>query len=547
MKSEKGKRVKTEKTGKKANRKLGRRIIAVQSILIGIMAIVLIVVSYRAFRQTYLKFYSEKAQDIVNIVADQTDWEKLEHYVETGEDDEYSIELKNYYNRVKVLFDRVDYLYLFVPGEDSFTFIIEAQRPGDDLANIASYGDVFKYTKHEYEKLVPDIKAGKPSTGIMTLKSDVAEGLEVWTPVFDKDGNLRAMVEADYILADITRDLNSFVFSIILVILISVASMAFFSFFYLRHNVMQPIGALTHSVDSYEHGELEVDWKAFPKKDELWHLASSFGDMTKRIETYNDEVNRITATKEHLAAEFNIAKDIQQTLLPCQFPAFPERSDFDIYAELHSCDAIGGNFYNFFLTENNRLCIFFGNVSGNGIPTSMFSIIATTLISNYASQNLSPDKILSYTNNELVKSNNDNFEVDVFLALVDMDTGKLSYATAGNMNVLLKSPGSNFEPLPLKKCFPLAAMAQVQYITQHIDLSQGDILFLHSKGITEATNSKGLIMGSDYVKEMITTLVGLEYSLDKLTKKIFQRMDDFQEGSTQIYDSSVLLFRYIGK
>ena len=136
---------------KSTNRGLSRRIAMIQLALMITMVAILAVSSYMVFRRTYLRFYNEKAQDIVRIVAAQTDWERLEHFAETGEPDAYSETLTEFYNSVKVNFTGIGYLYLFVPGEDSFMYLIEAQTPEDDPEWMAHWGDVFEYTSYEYE------------------------------------------------------------------------------------------------------------------------------------------------------------------------------------------------------------------------------------------------------------------------------------------------------------------------------------------------------------------------------------------------------------
>ena len=149
--------------------KLGMRITIVQTVLISVMASIIILVSYFAFRGTYLRFYYDKAQDIVRILANETEWDKLSGYAETGVEDEYSRTLQSLYNDVKTNSTGIDYLYLFVPGERSFTYVLEAVKPGDDLDMISKWGDEYPYGEDEYKMLVPDIKAKKESTEILLM------------------------------------------------------------------------------------------------------------------------------------------------------------------------------------------------------------------------------------------------------------------------------------------------------------------------------------------------------------------------------------------
>ena len=263
---------------------LSRRITVVQLLLMMTMAAILVAVSYSAFRRTYMRFYNEKAQDIVRIVAAQTDWERLEPFAETGVKDAYAEELTRFFNQVKENFTGVGYLYMFIPGEDSFTYLLEAQTAEDDPDAVAVWGDVFHYTEYEYEKLLPDVRAGKPSTEIMEMATEMGRGLEAWAPVFDSSGAVRAMVEADYVTPEISRELNSYVLRIILIFLLCILAVLAAMLVYLRKSVLEPIEQLNESVNAYEHGRLRLDLSRFRQEDELKRLASSFGDMTQRIE-----------------------------------------------------------------------------------------------------------------------------------------------------------------------------------------------------------------------------------------------------------------------
>lgn len=505
------------------------------------------IIGYTQYKSNIEQIYNTTAYAVAHEARSLIDGDKLRHYANTlvADDDYFALR-----DKIETLRSNMDAVAIFIVqlndvGE--YLYIMDTIK--ENVPH--EIGDSEKYDQNYEIQLKGCYYDGKeyPNEYIYYNSPTYGYNSFVMTPIYDSNNDIVSILMVQSSVQKIKQTLHQYLLytTTLTIILVIVFLSVYLT--YLNKTVIYPIKKITLHTQGFikNSNTISSNLEGIHTGDEIETLADSIKKMENDIHNYINNLAIATATKEHISAEINVAKKIQQTLFPCQFPAFPERSDFDIYAELHNCDSIGGNFYNFFLTENNQLCILLGDVSGNGIPTSMFSIIATTLISNYASQDLSPDKVLSYSNNELVKSNNADFEVDVFLAIIDLDTEKLSYATAGNMNVLLKHPGSAFETIPFKKCFPLAAMEQVQYVTQHLYLSQGDILFLHSKGITEATNNKGMLMGSDYVKELIANLISREYSLEKITKTFYQQMENFQQGTPQTYDSSVLLFRYIGK
>lgn len=507
------------------------------------------IIGYTQYKSNIEQLYNTNAYAIAHEAKSLIDGDKIRYYADTLTTDDYYSSLQNDLENLRSNMDVVAIYMVKLDSNkrDEYQYIMDTIKE----TTPCEIGDYIKYPSHFQEQLEGCYYDGKEYPDQYLYYDSPTYGYNsfVITPVYDSTQTIVSILIIQSSVEKIKQTLKQYLIYAVTLTVVLVILFLLIYLTYLNQTIVRPIKKISSHAQGFIHNSntMSSNLEGIHTGDEIETLADSIVKMENDIHNYISNLAMATATKEHMAAEFNVAKEIQQTLFPCQFPAFPERSDFDIYAELHSCDSIGGNFYNFFFIDKNQLCVFFGDVSGNGIPTSMFSVIATTLLNNYASQHLSPDKILAYTNNELAKSNNGDFEVDVFLALINMDTGKLSYATAGNINMLLKSPGSDFEPLPFKKCFPLGAMEQVQYIAQHLYLSQGDILFLYSRGISEATNDKGLLMGSAYVKEMITNLVSQEYSLKKMTKLFYQQMDNFQQETTQAYDSSIILFRYIGK
>lgn len=506
-------------------------------------------IGYYEYKTNVEELYNTNAYSIAYEARSLIDGERIKKYSESNKKDSYYETMQSNIETLRQNMDVVSIFIVKIDEEqtDHYRYILDTIEPPTAPMNL---GDKVSYPK-EYEK---EIKSafydGKDLSNEYIYLQSKTYGYNSFAivPVYDNNQAIVAILFVQSSVEKINHTLQQYLtFAVTLTIVLVVIFLLIY-LTYLNRKVINPIKKITAHASGFinEASQLSTALEKIHTGDEIETLADALSKMEQDIHQYVENLALATATKEHMAAEFNVAKQIQQNLFPCQFPAFPERKDFDIYAELHTCETIGGNFYNFFLTDEKHLCILLGDVSGNGIPTSMFSVIATTLFSNYATQNLAPDKILSNINNHLSRNNHAELTIDIFLAIVNLETGKLSYSTAGNMNALLKSPGSEFEPLPSKKCFPLAAMEQVHYINQEITLSQGDILFLHTKGISEAVNDKGLIFGADYAKEKITELVKQEYSLKNMTTEFYTFLEAFQQDAPQNFDSTILLFRYTG-
>jgi sigma-B regulation protein RsbU (phosphoserine phosphatase) len=529
---------------KSTRHSLSRRVTLIQLALMITMVAILAVSSYMVFRRTYLRFYNQKGQDIVRIVAAQTDWEQLEHFAETGEPDSYSESLTEFYNSVKMNFTGVGYLYLFVPGETSFTYLIEAQTPEDDPEWVAHWGDIFEYTSYEYEKLLPDVRAGKPSTEIMFMETALGAGIETWAPVFDASGNVRAMVEADYELTDLEKEIDAFVLRIVLFILLCTLVFLTVMFLYMRRSIVQPIVRLNASVDSYEHGDFDLQLEKFRTDDELRNLAVSFTDMTRRIDAYTEEVARATEEQGRISAEYNVAKQIQTDILPSEFPAFPERRDFDIYASLYSSREICGDYYDFFLIDEDHLAMVLGDVSGKGVPAAMFMVIVKTLIKNRALQGFSPAEVLQNVSEQLVEGNNAGMYATVWLAVLELSTGKGMAANAGAEHPVLRRAGKRFELQEYRHSPPVGAMEGVRFRDHGFQLEPGDTLFVYTDGVKEPRNKREETFGTAGILEALNREP--EATPSVLLQTMKTTIDSFTGEAIQADDITMLSLKYYG-
>ena len=530
---------------KQRRQSLNRRITTILLALMLAMAVILSIVSYMAIRSVYLRFYNEKAQQLVHIVSQRTNWEKLEPFVETGEADEYALDLMEFYNSVKENFLTEGYLYLFVPGEHSFTYLIDARTEDDDPDTIAKWGDTFEYTEFEYKYLVPDIEAGRAHEEIIYMgENEYGGGLETWAPVFDSAGNVRAMVEVDIRMPSFRQDLNGFVIRIIGVFILLVAAVLFLTLQYLNRSVTRPIVSLERSVNAYVHGKLELDASHYRKDDEIKGLAESFDEMTRRIAAYNEEVTRASAERERIGAEMDVARKMQTDSLPSVFPAFPERSDFDVFAGMIPAREIGGDFYDFFMVDDDHLALTVGDIAGKGIPVALFMVMVKTLIKNRVLQGLGPAEVMQSVSEQMLESDQADIFSTVWLAVIELSTGKGIAANAGHEHPVLRRAGGKFELQVYKHSPPLAAMEGVRFHDHGFQLEPGDTLFIYTDGLTDAVNAKNEIFGPGRIVDALNEEP--EASPAMLIQMTKEAVVDYTGRDTQSDDMTMLVFKYFG-
>lgn len=252
-----------------------------------------------------------------------------------------------------------------------------------------------------------------------------------------------------------------------------------------------------HSDDEGRKKLLEACSEYSKDNTEVGNLARSYISMAEDLESYVDNLQKVTAEKERINAELSLASSIQAHMLPCIFPAFPEHSEFDIYATMTPAKEVGGDFYDFFMVDNTHVAAVMADVSGKGVPAALFMVIAKTLIKNYAQSGIEPCEVFTTANRMLCDGNDAGLFVTAWMGVLDITSGKLTYVNAGHNPPLIRQNGGKFEYLRARPGFVLAGMETVKYRQNELMMNPGDRLYLYTDGITEATSSAKELYGEE--------------------------------------------------
>ena len=245
--------------------------------------------------------------------------------------------------------------------------------------------------------------------------------------------------------------------------------------------------------------------------------------------------------KERIGAELNVATQIQHSMLPSIFPAFPERPEFDIYASMTPAKEVGGDFYDFFLVDDDYLALVIADVSGKGVPAALFMVTAKTLLKNAAQGGLTPAQVLKQVNGQLLENNEAEMFVTVWLGIYEIPTGKLIAANAGHEYPALRRGDGHFELYKDRHGFVLAGLESARYQEYELELAVGDTLFLYTDGVTEATDAHNTLYGTD---RMLTALNARpEGNPRSLLAEIKGDIDRFVEEAPQFDDITMLCLK----
>ena len=261
----------------------------------------------------------------------------------------------------------------------------------------------------------------------------------------------------------------------------------------------------------------------------------------------SDDINSTVATLKRYIAEaaaridkeLEYAKQIQLSALPTNFP---EVEDYKIFAQMIAAKEVGGDFYDFYKLNDNTVAFLVADVSGKGIPAAMFMMTAKTIIKDLAESGMSVNDIFTKANQKLCENNESGMFVTAWMGILDIPTGKLTFANAGHNPPLLKRSDGSFEYLKTRAGFVLAGMEGVRYRVNEITLNAGDRIFLYTDGVTEATNENNELYGEDRLVSFMNK--SLELDQTKLLPKLKKDIDKFVGKAPQFDDITMLMFDY---
>ena len=263
-----------------------------------------------------------------------------------------------------------------------------------------------------------------------------------------------------------------------------------------------PIKQLTSDIAQLALGNLDFQIK-ITSKDELGLLGQTFNKMKTDLKNSIEAFAREHTEKERLSTEINIASEIQASMVPHVFPPFPDRTEFDIYALMLPAKEVGGDFYDFFLIDDETLAVVIADVSGKGVPSALLMAITKTLIKNYASAGHSPGEVFMAVNNTLCENNDSVMFVTAFLGYFNIESGKFVYVNAGHNPPLIKKGVCCFEYLKTEPRFVLGVMKNTEYFEEEISLDPGDTLYLYTDGVTEAMNNARVFFSEQGLLEVL--------------------------------------------
>ena len=373
----------------------------------------------------------------------------------------------------------------------------------------------------------------------------------VGVPVGDESNGTRGYILADFTLNEMTHDMLAFLIRYIFATIAVTAFMGFIITRLMERTTVRPINAIAKAAQSYvedrRSGNTRMEhFSSLPIRtgDEVEHLNRVMAQMEKDLSVYMEDLTRVTKKEERVRTELDMASKIQKGALPDIFPAFPDRQEFDLYASMEPAKEIGGDFYDFFLIDDDHLCLVIADVSGKGVPAALFMMASKIILADNAIMGKSPSEILSDANNAICKKNRLEMFVTVWVGILEIPTGKLTAANAGHEYPALKKGDGGFAVFKDRHGFVLGGMEGMKFKEYEILLSPGDKLFVYTDGVPEANDPDGNMFE---VERMIDALnEDPDASPAQILGAVRGEISKFVREAEQFDDLTMLCLEYKG-
>ncbi len=450
--------------------------------------------------------------------------------------------------------------YLIIVNQDGHVILSPDENGAFEVRSSAEAVDLRQYENQDLAALVTDAMKGKTGVRKLSIQGNdyFATGYPMksvgWTLIafFDAAvaGEPSRMLQDSYkqIETEATlsyREQKGRTTTFATILLIGLELLMLTAALILGKKIVKPLNRITKRIAELSEGDMEFKMEdSFRTGDEIEVLAQSFADISHKTVQYVGEVQRVTAEKERIGTELHMANQIQASMLPHVFPPFPDRPELDIYASMDPAKEVGGDFYDFFMIDDDHLCLVMADVSGKSVPAALFMMISKVILQSCAMLGQSVSEILNRTNEALCSNNQVEMFVTVWLGILEISTGKMTAANAGHEYPAIKRADGDFEIFRDKHGFVVGGMPQMKYKEYELQLNPGDKLFVYTDGVPEATNADNELFGTDRMIEALNS----DHSADcqQLLLNVRRAVDGFVKDAEQFDDLTMMCLEYKG-
>lgn len=512
-------------------------------------------VGYNSITQTLIEQYGREAERTARSAASLLDGDDIYRLSQSeGKNTEYL----RIWNDLERLCNSSGSMFIYVIQPDTtdyghITFLFSTINYDSEF-DLYPFGYYRETTNDEYRQKYRKLYEENSKYELVIRDRGYIETdkhITVMIPLCGSDSKTKAILCVQRQLDTLYDSRRVFIEDILKLMLTMLTLVAVGVFIFLRRTIIEPVRSIEAEARRFaeqgagpDDGEAAKLTDTIRSIDEIGSLAASIDQMEVQIREYVDDITKITAEKERIGAELDLARRIQRNALPSTFPAFPERKEFDVYASMTPAKEVGGDFYDFFFIDSDHLGIVIADVSGKGIPAALFMMVSKIMIKNQVLAGANPAEALEAVNEQACRSNSEEMFVTVWLGILNLKTGHLIASNAGHEFPVLKDSDGDFEVMKDKHGFVVGGMDGMKYINYNLQVKPGWKLFVYTDGLPEAQDTDKQFFGMDRIVET------LNVCKDSSPKEIIDSMDKavnaFENGEPAFDDLTMLCLEYKG-
>ena len=536
---------------KKITSSLSFNIISAIVLLLLIFSLTISSIGYASFTNTLKREYKITTYHMTTAAKSLIDETAIDDYLDGEKKDDYELRhgyLKNYCNYMDVTLIHMfkmedDYL----TGTNIFNVVnnkeIEAGNYSEwDLG--FRYGE--RYTKN-YQEYYRKIYNKEIEYAVAYRTSNLRgkdPHITVMVPIKDSSDNVVAILSIQRPMSELLSGRRPYMITLAIATVLTLLFVCTLAGIYIRLQFVKPINNIMEETKKFSKDNTKGELLSTKKSRimEIRELSEAVNKMEDDMIKYIESLTKATTEQKRIGVELNIAKSIQEGSVPNVFPAFPDRTDFDLFATMHPAKEVGGDFYNFLLVDDRHLAVVMADVSGKGVPASLFMMVSNILITERLRSLDSPANALSYVNKRICARNTLNMFVTVWLGIIDLETGNVIACNAGHDNPVVCRKNGRIEVINDVHGVIVGAMDDSEYTNYEFSLEKGDKLFLYTDGVVEATNANNELFTEARMREALSKLKSKSPS--EILKGMKKNIDSFVGDAPQFDDITMMLFEY---
>ncbi len=538
--------------------KISTKIILIFVVMVLIMIFAIGFVIYKVSYRRVLDNVNDIAAGTGEFISATVDTDKMAGWLENGVDGSYE-ETARQLAKLNSCYG-LNSVYVFVPTFDehgnmlnNMITLFDISRSGDtSQANFDMLGtetgevDVFEQCRIVYQ-------TGK------TLKSDIITRSEefgwlssCYIPILNDKGEVSALVGIDSEMTTIIETVLRQTLVTCGLIFLLVAAFAVIFIVFIENSVVKPVKRLSDSMNKFVSGGGDLNFTpitGIKTNDEIEQMSEDFNSMAKAILEYTENLEKSVVERERLQADLDVAAQIRISLSGgTNYPAFPNRTDFELFASMKNTVFNKSSFCDCFMIDDSHLFLIIGESPGRSLASMLNVMFAATNIRCFARMGYRPRRIAMETNNLLCgQGNNDKgLAVDAIIAEIDLKSGVFEYVNAGMPPMLLKKTGESFSYNFASGQFSLGEMPNISFSPETIRLSQGNSILFMSNGVLKMENENGIEFSETNVMSEINRIAASKYTLKDITEELESSLESFRGNVQPELDTSLIAFRYLG-